>query len=297
MTAWTQKLDGILWDGVLMRDCPMASYTTFRIGGPAAALLDAGSENDILTALAFARENGVRAFVMGNGSNLLVRDEGFDGLIIRLGGRFANIDVQGDRICAQAGALLSALCQTAIQAGLSGLEFAGGIPGSVGGAVYMNAGAYGGQMADCTVCARVLFGGEIQTWDARRLAFSYRHSALAQGGIVLGAQFALTPGDPAQIAAQVRAYNAQRREKQPLNLPSAGSAFKRPKGAFAAALIDQCALKGYRVGGAQVSPKHAGFIVNTGGATAADVLALCRHVQQTVQEQTGYVLEREFIVL
>ena len=301
--TWYDELDkwtaDYLPDMPYEREVPLSRYTSFRIGGPARRMAFPQNGEQLILLLSRARELSARPIILGNGTNLLFPDAGVDRLVIHTRDMNRVARVESDPCClrADAGASLARVAMTACRLGFTGLEFAHGIPGSVGGAVYMNDGAYGGQMADCTVCARVLFGGEIQTWDARRLEFSYRHSALAQGGIVLGAQFALTPGDPAQIAAQVRAYNAQRREKQPLNLPSAGSAFKRPKGAFAAALIDQCALKGYRVGGAQVSPKHAGFIVNTGGATAADVLALCRHVQQTVQEQTGYVLEREFIVL
>jgi len=297
MKIWLEKLQALSWDGKLHVSCPMAPYTTFKIGGPAAALLDIGSAADVQQAIRFAEENGVRTFIMGNGSNLLVRDEGFDGLILRMGDAFARITVEGTRISAQSGALLGALSHAALEHSLTGLEFASGIPGSVGGAVYMNAGAYGGQMADCVMGAQVYLGGEASFWDREKLDFSYRHSALKNGGIVLETVFELKQGDPAVIAETMRALNAQRREKQPLTLPSAGSAFKRPQGAFAAALIDQCGLKGLRVGDAQVSEKHAGFIVNLGNASAADVLALADKVRAIVREKTGYVLETEFIVL
>lgn len=297
MKNWFEKLQALSWAGKLHLSCPMAPYTTFKIGGPAAALLDIGSASDVQQAIGFAKENGVRAFVMGNGSNLLVRDEGFDGLILRMGDAFARISVEQTRISAQSGALLGALSHAALAHGLTGLEFASGIPGSVGGAVYMNAGAYGGQMADCVVGAQVYLDGAVSFWDREKLDFSYRRSALKSGGIVLETVFELEKGDPAAIAETMRTLNAQRREKQPLTLPSAGSAFKRPQGAFAAELIDRCGLKGLRVGDAQVSEKHAGFIVNLGNARAADVLQLADQVRAAVLEKTGYLLETEFIVL
>ena len=214
------------------------------------------------------------AYVIGNGSNLLVRDGGIRGLVIALGEGMAAIARVGNVITAWAGASLARVSAYAQASGLSGLEFASGIPGTLGGGCAMNAGAYGGQLSDVLIDAEVLLDGEERTLTRDEMQMGYRTSLpLREGGVVLSARFALTPDDPEAIAARMRELNARRRDKQPLNYPSAGSTFKRPEGHFAGALIEQAGLKGRRVGGAQVSEKHAGFIVNTGGATAADILA------------------------
>ena len=278
---------------------PMAGYTTFRVGGPAALMALPRTAEEARSVLRTARELEVEPFFLGNGSNLLVPDEGYEGLVLKLAGELDQVRETGGGLEAGGGVLLSRLAAAAQARGLAGLEFAGGIPGSVGGAVTMNAGAYGGEMAQ--VVARVTCltrAGELETVPADRCAFSYRHSAFSAGArLILGAEFSLSPGEPSQIRARMDDLAARRRAKQPLEHPSAGSMFKRPPGRFAAALIDQCGLKGLAVGGAQVSEKHAGFVVNRGGATCADVLALVDRVREEVLRQTGVELEMEVRVL
>ena len=284
-------------DQVLVNE-PMARHTTFRVGGPADALFLPEGEDQLIAALSAAREAGVDAFVIGNGSNLIVRDGGVRGLVIAIGEGMSDIRREGDTVIAQAGASLARVAGFAQGEGLSGLEFASGIPGTLGGGCAMNAGAYGGQLSDVLIDARVLLADRIVTLDRGGMEMGYRTSLpLRTGGIVLSARFALTPDDPAAILERMKDLNARRRDKQPLNLPSAGSTFKRPEGHFAGALIEQAGLKGRSVGGAQVSEKHAGFIVNTGGTTAADVLALIRLVQDEVQARSGIRLETEVRVL
>ena len=279
-------------------DEPMARRTTFRVGGPADALFLPESAEQIARALDAARERGVPAIVIGNGSNLVVRDKGVRGLVVALGEGFSEIRVEGDILEAQAGASMARVAAAAQSAGLLGLEFASGIPGTLGGGCAMNAGAYGGQLCDALIDARVLMDGEARVMAVEELQMGYRTSLpLRTGGIVISARFALTPDDPTAIAERMRELNARRRDKQPLNYPSAGSTFKRPEGHFAGALIEQAGLKGRRVGGAQVSEKHAGFIVNTGGATASDILALIGIVQDAVEARFGVRLETEVRVL
>ncbi len=286
------------FSGALIKDAPMSAYTTFKIGGPAAALLEPSCENDVDIALKTAKTGGFPCFVMGNGSNLLVRDEGFEGLIIRFGQAFADISCEDGIIRARAGALLPKIAQAALAGSLAGFEFACGIPGSAGGALVMNAGAYGGEMSQAVDKALIYSGGELKERTNAELGLSYRHSALmGSGAVVLSVEYRLSPGEGKQIAARMEELKAKRSQKQPVNLPSAGSAFKRPKGGFAAKLIEDCGLKGLCVGGAMISCKHAGFIVNTGGATAADVLELTGAVHARVLSRTGISLEREFIVL
>lgn len=277
---------------------PMSRHTTFRVGGPADLLFFPASAEELCAAMAAARAAGVAVQLVGNGSNLIVRDGGIRGLTLVLGEHFSEIRVEGRRVYAQAGAMLSRVAAAAQESGLSGLEFAGGIPGTLGGGCAMNAGAYGGQLSDVLACATVLLEGEIRTLSRAQMEMGYRTTLpLRMGGVVLSAEFELASDDPAAIFERMRELNARRREKQPLNLPSAGSVFKRPEGHFAGALIERCGLKGCSVGGAQVSPKHAGFIVNTGGATAAEVLELIDHVQRVVLEETGVRLEPEVRIL
>lgn len=272
---------------------PLKAHTTFQIGGPAEELAAPESEEELLALLARAP-----ALVLGAGSNLLVRDAGVAGLTVLLGKDFARIEIEGETIFAQAGARLSHLAQQAMRAGLAGLEFAAGIPGSVGGAVAMNAGAYGGQISDVLEEARVAVDGKIAVFPREAMEFGYRTSLpLARKLVVAGARFRLHRDDPAAIAARMADFAQRRREKQPLSLPSAGSVFKRPEGHFAGALIEGAGLKGLRVGGAQVSEKHAGFIVNTGGATAADVLALVETIRARVREKYSVELELEIRVV
>lgn len=277
---------------------PMSRHTTFRIGGPAELMFLPACEEEIVEAVRLAKVAGIPVRVLGNGSNLLVRDGGLRGLSIVLGERFARIHIEGRRLYAQAGALLSRVASAAQEAGLSGLEFAGGIPGTLGGGCAMNAGAYNGQLSDVLVSADVLLDGEVCTLDREEMQMGYRTTLpLRTGGVVLSACFDLVEEDKLVILEHMRALNARRREKQPLSMPSAGSTFKRPEGHFAGALIESCGLKGCSVGGAQVSEKHAGFIVNTGNATAADVLALIEHVQSVVREATGVDLEPEVRII
>ena len=282
----------------LLTDEPMARHTTFRVGGPADVMLMPESAEQVVAALDAARACGVPALVIGNGSNLLVRDGGIRGLVVALGERFARVHLDRNIIEAEAGASLARVASVAQGAGLSGLEFASGIPGTLGGGCAMNAGAYGGQLSDVLVDARVLLDGALRTLTKEEMQMGYRTTLpLRAGGIVLSTRFALTPDDPEAIMERMKELNARRRDKQPLNYPSAGSVFKRPEGHFAGALIEGAGLKGCAVGGAQVSEKHAGFIVNVGGATAADVEALIRRVQDAVEADSGIRLETEVRIL
>ena len=283
----------VLWDE------PMKNHTSFKIGGPAAALCAPKDRRQLRELVGFVQREGVDSWYIGNGSNLLVSDKGLNGIAILLDSGFdGEIEVDGTVLLAPAGKKLSAVCAAACAAGLTGLEFAYGIPGSVGGAVYMNAGAYGGEMKDRLLWVEYLAPtGEIVRLEQEQLSLSYRHSRFMeegmQGSCIVRAAFGLQRGEKAAIQSEMDRILNQRRQKQPLEYPSAGSTFKRPQGAFAAQLIDECGLKGFTVGGAQVSEKHAGFVINTGKATCADVLELTRQVQECVQEKTGYLLELE----
>lgn len=279
---------------------PMARHTTMRVGGPAEILFSPAGEGELLFAVREAKRAGAPFRIIGNGSNLLVLDGGLPGLTIRLGEAFSKISVDGNQIRAQAGALLSRVAAAARDASLTGLEFASGIPGSAGGGMAMNAGAYGGQLSDVFEGCRALDPetGIISALSPAEMALGYRESAaLSRGLIVTEATFRLTAGDRSAIQAKMDDLSARRREKQPLNLPSAGSTFKRPEGYFAGALIEQAGLKGLRVGGACVSEKHAGFVVNDRNATARDVLDLIRLVQARVLEHSGVRLETEVRIL
>ena len=289
-----EKLSSIAGKENVLRDEPMSRHTTFRTGGPAEYLVSPDMDG-LPGVIAFCREQGIPLTVIGNGSNLLVGDKGISGVVVEIGRLMGEIRLEGNKITAQAGALLSAVSARAAAEGLSGLEFASGIPGSVGGAVIMNAGAYGGEMKDTLVAATVLTKeGEIVRLPAEELDLSYRHSNLPEKeSIVLEAEFVLTEGDVDQIAATLAELKQQRTSKQPLEYPSAGSTFKRPEGHFAGKLIEDAGLKGYTIGGAQVSEKHCGFVINKGGATSEDVLILIRHIQDVVQEQFGVALETE----
>ena len=283
----------VLWDE------PMKNHTSFKIGGPAAALCAPKDRQQLRELVGFVQREGVDSWYIGNGSNLLVSDAGLNGIAILLDSGFdGEIEVDGTVLLSPAGKKLSAVCAAACAAGLTGLEFAYGIPGSVGGAVYMNAGAYGGEMKDRLLWVEYLAPtGEIVRLEQEQLSLSYRHSRFMeegmQGSCIVRAAFGLQRGGKAAIQSEMDRILNQRRQKQPLEYPSAGSTFKRPQGAFAAQLIDECGLKGFTVGGAQVSKKHAGFVINTGKATCADVLELTRQVRECVQEKTGYLLELE----
>lgn len=275
---------------------PMSRHTTFRIGGPAEYYACPRNPEEAAALAAACRRQGIPCFVLGRGSNLLVGDGGIPGLTMAMEG-LATVTIEGDCVRAEAGATLSAVCIAARDAGLTGLEFAYGIPGQVGGGVYMNAGAYGGELRDVLAEAAFLDeAGERRVLPVEELEMGYRHSLFTgRGCIILSALFRLQrdPGGPAAVGARMEEIYSRRREKQPLEWPSAGSTFKRPEGAYAAALIDQCGLKGLQVGGARVSEKHAGFVINAGGASCADVLALIGEVQRVVKEKTGYSLEPE----
>lgn len=281
----------------LRADEPMSRHTSFRIGGPAALMALPQNVEEASAAVKTASELGVVPFFLGNGSNLLVPDEGYNGFIVKLSGELDQVKSTDGGLEAGGAVTLARLASVALSLGLTGLEFASGIPGTVGGAVTMNAGAYGGEMAH--VIAEVTCmnrdGGVEMVTD---FDFAYRHSTFSDGSrLILSAQFRLEQGEADVIRARMEELAAQRKTKQPLEYPSAGSMFKRPVGHFAAALIDQCGLKGLSVGGAQVSEKHAGFVVNRGGATCADVLELVNQVKQRVRAQTGVDLEMEVRVL
>ena len=279
-------------------NAPMREYTTLRLGGPADWLATPRNPEELLMMTAEAREAGVPVTIIGHGSNLLVLDGGIRGLVIRTARGMTDCSVSGNTLEAAAGVMMGHAASAAAERGLSGLEFASGIPGTVGGGVIMNAGAYGGEMSQTVTRVDVLRrDGRIVSMSGEELDFSYRHSALQDSeDIVCRVFFQLSEADPAAIREKMAELNSQRAQKQPLDVPSAGSTFKRPEGAFAAALIDQCGLKGYAVGGARVSPKHAGFLVNTGDS-AEDYLELVRSVQRIVEERTGIRLEPEIRIL
>lgn len=278
---------------------PMTKHTSFHIGGPAELMAQPQSEAELQSLLLKAAEAAVPVTLVGNGSNLLVRDKGIRGLVIKLGSMLRDIKVSGNELTFGSGVSLAQASRKAAELGLSGMEFAVGIPGSIGGAVYMNAGAYDGEMSKVVKSVRVMnAAGEVSELSADELDFGYRHSALqGSGKIVTSVTVELAAGDKQAIAEKMADFSNRRITKQPLELPSAGSMFKRPPGYFAGTLIDQTGLKGYTVGGAQVSTKHAGFVVNIGGATAADVLQLISDVQAKVFAAHGVHLEPEVLVL
>lgn len=281
-------------DLTVARELTLASYTTFRIGGPTALALFPETVDATVAALDALADADAPYTVIGNGSNLLVADAGYRGVAL-ITTRAKAVRFDGNTVYADAGASLTALALEAGRRGLTGLAFAYGIPGSVGGAVYMNAGAYGGEMAQ-TVTSTLCYNAETRRTETLiDHAFAYRHSIYADRPhtVCLAATLTLTPGDADAITAEMQDYMARRRDKQPLEYPSAGSSFKRPAGHFAGKLIEDCGLKGYAIGGAQVSEKHAGFIINRGGATCDDVLRLVEHIRETVLRETGILLECE----
>lgn len=279
---------------------PMSAHCSFRIGGPARLMCCPKTAAEAAALLKLLAERGAPFELMGNGTNLLVPDEGLDKVVVRLGEAMSAAELLGEgRIRAGAGITLAKLAVFAANEGLSGLEFAHGIPGSLGGAVFMNAGAYGGEMKD--VLESVEYAdtdGAVRSVPAAELGLSYRHSAFeGTERLVTAATVRLTPKEPEEIKARMRELMEKRRASQPLDVPSAGSTFKRPAGGFAAALIDEAGLKGFAIGGAQVSEKHAGFVINRGGATFGDVLRLMEHIQKTVFDRSGIRLEPEVRIL
>ena len=277
---------------------PMSAHTTLKLGGPADYMVFPRDGEEIAAMFREAAENGVPVTVIGHGSNLLVLDGGIRGLVICIGKNMRKITREGNSLKAQAGAMLGSAALEAAEAGLTGLEFASGIPGTVGGGVTMNAGAYDGEMAQVVTEVRgIRPDGTAVCLSREEMNFGYRHSVVQEKDfIVTEVTFELKPGDPAMIRARMSELNAKRSEKQPLDLPSAGSTFKRPEGYYAAALIDQCGLKGYSIGGARVSEKHAGFLVNT-GTSSRDFLNLMKKVQAIVEERAGVRLEPEIRIV
>ena len=281
---------------------PMSAHCSFRIGGPVRALAAPQDVTGLTKLCYLLKKQELAPYILGNGTNILFPDEGLNDLFIISTEKLTKMFLLPDgAVYAEAGVSLSKLASFAWQNGLTGLEFASGIPGSVGGGMMMNAGAYGGELKDVVESVVIHFLPEQALYELtnEQCAFGYRTSFFQKmpGCVILSAVFRLEKGDPEKIAEKMRELNARRREKQPLDLPSAGSAFKRPEGGFAAALIDEAGLKGYSVGGAQVSEKHAGFVVNTGGATSHDVYDLMMHIRRTVYEHSKVVLEPEMIIL
>lgn len=277
------------------REVSMKNYTSFKVGGPAELFLSPEDAGQTAKLVRFCEKEEIPVFVLGKGSNLLVSDRGIKGAVIYTGKQCGISLVDENTVRAQSGASLAQLCTFALENSLSGLEFAYGIPGTVGGAVFMNAGAYGGEMKDVLLNSEyVSTDGTSGELDNEAMELSYRHSAYENSNLVItAASVRLAPADRNEIKSTMNDILARRKEKQPLEYPSAGSTFKRPEGNFAGALIEQCGLKGVSVGGAQVSEKHAGFIINRGGATAANILSLIKHVQARVKAQTGVSLETE----
>lgn len=298
--SWETALDGkikaYLPELKWVKDEPLAKHTSFRIGGPAKRMAFPRTAEQVVILAGFLEELGVRSLLLGNGTNLLCPDEGLDAVVIATGEGLNAVEQTGEtELTADAGASLSRLAMAAWRAGLTGLEFAHGIPGSLGGGVVMNAGAYGGSLSDVLTGVTALYPGGVRTLPSDKLDLSYRHSVFSDQpeAVVLRARVRLKKGDPAAVKARMDELMEKRRASQPLEWPSAGSTFKRPAGYFAGTLIERCGLKGTRVGGAEVSTKHAGFIINTGGATCDDVLALIDRVQKTVYAAVGVVLEPE----
>lgn len=293
------RLTRIVGEENVLIDEPMSRHTTFEVGGPADIFVTPVTCEQVVAVLGTCADAGVPCFVMGNGSNLLVADEGFRGVVLCTAGALDNAGVDGWTMRCEAGVSLKDASEMAYELGLSGLEFACGIPGSVGGACFMNAGAYGGQMADVLESVHVVSPeGVEQDIPVGELEAGYRTTRVRTDGlVVLWATFKLVPGDPDRIRATMDDLTARREEKQPLDMPSAGSTFKRPEGYFAGKLIQDAGLRGARVGGAQVSEKHCGFVVNAGGATASDIRALIHHVQSEVERQFGVKLEPEVRML
>lgn len=295
MSDFFDDLSNAAGIGRVVRDEPMNKHTTFKVGGPAGYFVTPENEEALRSTVLLCRANQKPYYILGNGSNLLVSDRGYDGVMISIGGGFSSVSVQGDTVFAGAGALLSKIAREALLHELAGLEFAAGIPGTLGGAVVMNAGAYDGEMKQVLKAVRVMKeDGTFAEISTEELELGYRHSCVPENGwIVLSAEIGLRPGKAQNILNRMDELAAKRREKQPLEYPSAGSTFKRPEGHFAGTLIQEAGLRGYRVGGAEVSEKHCGFIINRDRATAEDIRTLCRHVQKKVKETSGVELDTE----
>lgn len=294
-----EELCGILGKDNVFTEEPMSGHTTFRVGGPADFFVTPEEEEQVREAVFAFRQAGVPFYVVGNGSNLLVGDQGYRGGIIQIFKKMNQVSVCGSRLHAQAGALLSKIASEALTKGLTGFEFASGIPGTLGGAVMMNAGAYGGEMKHVLTGARVLkVSGEIEEVPVEEMELAYRSSIFAKNkDVILSADIRLEAGEPEQIRKRMDELREQRTAKQPLEYPSAGSTFKRPEGYFAGKLIEDAGLRGFQVGGAQVSEKHCGFVINKGHATAKDILSLMQQVSDKVFIRSGVRLEPEVKLL
>lgn len=289
------KLNNVIAKDSILLDEPMSRHTTFRVGGPADFFVTPKAKEEVRDVICICKEAGMPYYIIGNGSNLLVSDAGYRGVIVQIYKEMNEVKVEGDLVKAQAGALLSGIAAKALGAELSGFEFASGIPGTIGGACVMNAGAYGGEMKDVLESVTVLTGeGKIIELGRNELELGYRTSVIAKKGyIVLGAVLKLERGDGEKIKTYMDELKEKRVTKQPLEYPSAGSTFKRPEGYFAGKLIEDAGLRGFQVGGAQVSEKHCGFVINRDHATAADIMELMRQVQIRVKENSGVDLEPE----
>ncbi len=295
MEIFLEKLCRTVGEQGVKRDEPMKKHTTFRIGGPADIFVTPEDESQFLAAVRLCRQEGMPYYILGNGSNLLVSDSGYRGAVIETEKALSRLEADGETLKAGAGILLSALAKEALRLSLTGLESASGIPGTLGGGVVMNAGAYGFELKDVLESVRLLDReGNVRTVPAGELKLGYRYSTIPEtGSIVLEAALRLKKGDPEAIRARMEELAAQRKSKQPLEYPSAGSTFKRPEGYFAGKLIDDAGLRGFQVGGAQVSEKHCGFVINRGDATAEDVMELCRQVQEKVFQKFGVRMDME----
>ena len=283
----------------IIPEAPLNEYITFRFGGPCRALVSINSASSAAELIRFLKENNIKYGILGRGSNVLVHDDGFDGVILHFGSDFSNIEVNGNTIRCDAGTLLASACVRAQQLGLTGMENLFGIPGTIGGALYMNAGAYGSEMKDVVASAEYIDENCcIQTISAENMELSYRSSFFSgTDKVITSVTLKLSAGKPEAIKVAMSECMAKRSSKQPLDYPSAGSTFKRPEGSYASLLIDQCGLKGFTCGGAMVSEKHSGFVVNKGYATCSDVLELCDRIKKIVNEKTGYKLELEPVIL
>lgn len=289
------KLNNVIAKDSILIDEPMSRHTTFRVGGPADFFVTPKAKEEVRDVIRICKEAGMPYYIIGNGSNLLVSDAGYRGVVVQIYKEMNEVKVEGDLVKAQAGALLSGIAAKALGAELSGFEFASGIPGTIGGACVMNAGAYGGEMKDVLESVTVLTGeGKIIELGRNELELGYRTSVIAKKGyIVLGAVLKLERGDGEKIKTYMDELKEKRVTKQPLEYPSAGSTFKRPEGHFAGQLIDEAGLRGYQCGGAQISVKHAGFVINTGNATAEDVVNVITHAQEEVLKRNNIKLETE----
>ncbi|NLM74957.1 MAG: UDP-N-acetylmuramate dehydrogenase [Clostridiaceae bacterium] len=296
---YISELQKICGAHLVSKNVPLKEHTSIKVGGNVSIMVEPDTIEKVRSCITLLQKNNIPFFVMGNGSNLIFSDEDYDGVIIKICSKLSKIEVDGEYITAEAGALLSKVASVALENSLTGLEFASGIPGTIGGAAFMNAGAYDGEMKKVIVETLNIDGtGKLVKLRGEEHDFSYRCSRIQKEGLIcLKVVLKLEKGDPKEIKAKMMELNNRRREKQPLDLPSAGSVFKRPEGYFAGKLIEDCGLRGFSIGGAQISSKHCGFIVNTGNATSDDIIRLIEHIQKTVHEKTGVLLDPEVRVI